>query len=164
MKGLILAVVIVVSLIASSDAVETVEDVMYDFAKRSPDVGDVRVSVDTSHIGITIVPSIYATSLDNVFPFLLTGYATCLARMPDYNGYLRIGIKTSSKTMEIYEVPAYKMRAAWETDEYGDLIKDMFANSKVVSYYWSDGLGDITKSASDGTQYGRLSPSTGNWL
>ena len=65
--------------------------------------------------------------------------------------------------MRIYEVEAYKMREAIKNNDLQPPILDMFTNSKMVSYYWSDGLGDVTKSVS-APGYGRLSPSAGNWL
>jgi hypothetical protein len=161
MKILIAAVILL--LVVPSMAVERAEDVMYNAAMQSPSVGAARINMDASHIGVTITPGPYATDMQEAAAYIMAaGYYSVLLRMPNYNGYLRIGVAQNAKIVAIWEMGANEMRqanAAGGSNEVANLINDRVYNGgKSISYYRSDGWGDVTK------PYGRLSPSVGNWL
>jgi hypothetical protein len=130
--------IILAFLVLPSMAIQYAGDAMYNYAIQSPDVGNARVSMDLAHIGVTITPSQYATSWDSIFPHVLAGYIYILNNMPDYNGYLRIGILADDKTMYIYEVEAYQMREAIKKDDLEPVISDMFAKSKIQTDHQYD--------------------------
>jgi hypothetical protein len=79
---------------------------------------------------------------------------------------LRIGVAQNAKIVAVWEMGANEMRQANDaggSDEVANLIIDRVYNGgKSISYYQSDGYGDVTKSVSG--PYGRLSASEGNWL
>ncbi len=159
----ILIIAILLFLVMPSVAVERAEDVMYNAAMQSPSVGAARVTMDASHIGVTITPGPYATNMQDAAAYIMVaGYYSVLLRAPDYNGYLRIGVAQNAKIVTVWEMGANEMRQANATggpEEVVKLIVDRVYNGgKSISYYRSDGWGDVTK------PYGRLSPSVGNWL
>jgi hypothetical protein len=161
-NNVVLVAVFVFVLIMPSVGVEYAGDLMYNFTMQSPYVGSAQVSMDAAHIGVTITPSAYSTDLSDAISHVLAGYSVCLQRMPNYNGYLRIGIRNTPKSMLIYDVDAFKMREAIRTGDYKPVVADMYAGRREISTYMSDGYGDVTKSVN--TPYGRMSASAGNWL
>ena len=166
----ILIATVFLLLVMPSMAVEYAGDYMYNITMQSPDVGAARVNMDNSHIEVIITPGTYSHNAQKAACHIMSvGYYGVLHGMPDYNGYLRIiATAQNSKTAIVWEMGANEMRQAHEaggSDGVANLIIDRVYNgSKSISYYWSDGYGDITKTVKDGSYGGKLSASAGNWL
>ena len=116
-------------------------------ALQQPGIADARVVMDAAHIGITLRPSL--SSNQQVLNAAMT--AICRAYLgvvsTGYKGLMRIGIVNgASQVIDLYEIPA----------------NANFGTHTSISYYLSDGYGDITKTVEhDGTM---MSPSKGDWL
>ncbi len=168
MKTSIAAILLL--LIIPSMAVENAWDYMYNVTMQSPDVGAAQVTMDNSHIEVIITPGTYSHNAQNAACHIMSlGYYGVLLGAPNYNGYLRIiATAQNSKTAIVWEMEANEMRRAHEaggSDGVANLIIDRVYNgSKSISYYWSDGYGDVTKTVNDGSYGGKLSASAGNWL
>lgn len=134
---------------------------MYNIAIQCPAVNRAVVVADIAHIGVTIEPNTYAmpSEIGMALGNILAAYTGILDGVPEYNGYLRIGIADGGKIAGLYEVTAWEARSA---QSIVDLYNNMISRGKSITYYWSDGWGDVTKDTV--TPYGRLSASTGNWL
>jgi hypothetical protein len=134
---------------------------------QDPNIGQCMVVVDAAHIGVTITPGTYSKDMQYAVAKVMVGYFGVLHQMPDYNGYLRVGIAQAGKIVAIWEIEAIDIRSANETGGAVQVVKvindHVYSEGKSIRYYWSDGYGDVTKSVSDGP-YGRLSASEGNWL
>jgi hypothetical protein len=90
-------VVALLLLAVPSMAIERAEDVMYNAAMQSPDVGDARVVIDSAHVGVTITPGPYATNMGNAVINIMAAYSLLLRDNPAYDGYLRIGVAKGGK-------------------------------------------------------------------
>jgi hypothetical protein len=165
MKILIAAVLLL--LVMPVMAVPTVQEYLYNYAMQDPNIGQCMVVVDAAHIGVTITPGTYSKNMQAAVAKVMVGYYGVLLQVPEYNGYLRVGVAVAGKIVAIWEIEAIDIRSAHETggsDQVAKVINDhAYGEGTSIRYYVSDGYGDVTKSVSDGP-YGRLSASEGNWL
>jgi len=109
----IFLVLVLLALISSASATQTIQEVMTSTAKACPGVGNVVVVQDDAHIGVTISPGQYATSSDlsNAVASLVVFYSKILQEVPSYQGYLRVGIANrgpdgKNHIVQIFEAPA----------------------------------------------------------
>jgi hypothetical protein len=165
MKILIAAVLLL--LVIPAMAVQTAGDYISNYAMQDPNIGQCRVVMDAAHIGVTITPGTYSRDMLAAVVTVMVGYYGVLNQMTEYGGYLRVGVAEGGKITGIWEIEAVELRSANKTGGLGMVSKIIeehaYGEGKSISYYWTDGYGDVTKSASDGP-YGRLSASEGNWL
>ena len=165
MKILIAAVLLL--LVMPAMAVQTAGQFIADYAMQDPNVGQIRVVMDGAHIGATITPGTYSQNMQTAVAKVMVGYYGVLLLMPEYSGYLRVGVAVSGKIVGIWEIEANDIRSAHETGGSVQVAKVIdehaYGEGKSIRYYVSDGYGDVTRSVSDGP-YGRLSASEGNWL
>jgi hypothetical protein len=134
-------------------------------ARQSPAVANSVTMVDDSHIGVTIEPSIYSTTsyLGLAIAYILRAYSGCLAAMPNYNGYLRIGIASGSKIVGAFRTSAWEIRSAMASNTMDRLYLNMRSQGQSITYYYGDGWGTVTKDVI-GPNGERLSASVGDWL
>jgi len=162
----ILIVTVFLLLVMPSMAVQTAGDFLRDYAIQDPNIGQCVVGfMDASHIEATITPGTYSHNMQEAVARVMTGYYGVLLRMPDYNGYLRVA--EAGKIVAIWEIEAIEIRSAYQEGGANQVANVIDANAygkgTAISYYWSDGLGDVKKSVSDGS-VGQLSASSGDWL
>jgi hypothetical protein len=165
MKILIFTVLLL--LVMPSMAVQTAGDFLQNYALQDPNIGRCLVVMDASHIGATITLGTYSHNMQEAVAKVMVGYYGILLQMPEYNGYLRVGVAEAGKIVAIWEIEAIDIRSAEKeggSDQVAKVINDnVYGEGTAISYYRSDGSGDVTKSVSDGS-YGELSASEGNWL
>jgi len=132
---------------------------------QQPGIYNSLVSVDDSHMGITIQRGI--TGDDNAIAEavrqIIANYAWVVTQM-GYRGYLRIGLVNDYKqVVSVWEVTA----ADAASHVQNSVISTTWVESRLntytgIRYYWADRYGDVTKTVN--TPGGRLSPSGNNWL
>jgi hypothetical protein len=121
-------------------------EIMYNAALQSPGVGQAVVVVDMAHIGVTIAPNQYAISQDlaDAVGNLIVAYAGLVQAVPEYNGYLRVGISNvgpdgKNHIVQLFEASAYSARDQ-TTNTIGNYVNQVLANGKSLSYeYLVDG-------------------------
>jgi len=148
-------------------ATQTAGQFISDYAIQDPNIGQCMVVVDAAHIGVTITPGTYSNDMQAAVAKVMVGYYGVLLQVPEYNGYLRVGVAEAGKVVAIWEIEAIDIRSANDiggSDQVAKVINDhAYGEGKSIRYYWSDGYGDVTRSVSDGS-VGRLSASSGDWL
>lgn len=139
MKFLYILLALVSLMLIYSVSAVTIQEGMTSTAQECPGVGRVVVVQDNAHIGVTITPGEYATSSDlaNAVATLIMTYSEILTAIPDYNGYLRVGIANKAwdnqyRIVQIFEAPAQETRAnANQITEYANYI---LGKGKKVTY------------------------------
>jgi hypothetical protein len=141
-----------------------ISDAMYRVTMQQPGIYNSLVSVDDSHMGITIQRGV--TGDDNAIAEavrqIIANYAWFAVQ--GYRGYLRIGLVNGNKQIvTVWEVTAADAAAHVQNSVISTAWVESRLNTYTgIRYYWADRYGDVTKTVD--TPGGRLSPSNGKWL
>ena len=142
-----------------------ISDAMKRVTMQQPGVYNSLVSVDDSHIGVTIQRGLTGddNSIAEAVRQIIANYAWFVTQL-GYRGYLRIGLVNDNKqVVNVWEVTAADAAAHVQDS----VISTAWVESRLntysgIRYYWADRYGDVTKTVD--TTGGRLSPSSGSWL
>jgi hypothetical protein len=141
-----------------------ISDAMQRVTMQQPGICNSLVSVDDSHMGITIQRGV--TGNDNAIADairqIIANYAWFAVQ--GYRGYLRIGLVNDNKqVVNVWEVTAADAVSHVQNSVIStDWVESRLNTYTGIRYYWADRYGDVTKTID--TPGGRLSPSGGNWL
>ncbi len=122
--------------------------------------------IGPTNIDVTFTQREGSTKNENInaLAVILRMYAYILKLDPTYNGYLRISQAEKGRAIATYEATAYQTRS--NIDKAGllsiDYMNQVLSRGKSITYYMSDGYGDVTKAVE--VPGGRAGPSQGSWL
>ena len=142
-----------------------ISEAMKQVVMQQPGIYNSLVSVDDSHIGVTIQRGL--TGDDNAIAEairqIIANYAWFVTQL-GYRGYLRIGLVNDNKqVVNVWEVTAADATAHVQNSVIStEWVESRLNTYTGIRYYWADRYGDVTKTVE--TSGGRLSPSGSNWL
>lgn len=144
----------------------TTNDLLTAVKQVEPSIDKISMVIGPTNIDVTFTQREGSTNSDNTgaLAAILQMYATVLKLDPTYNGYLRISQAEKGRAIATYEATAYQTRS--NTDKAGllsiDYMNQVLSRGKSITYYMSDGYGDVTKAVE--VPGGRAGPSQGSWL
>lgn len=144
----------------------TTDDLLTAVKQVEPSIDKISMVIGPTNIDVTFTQREGSTKSDNTgaLAAILQMYATVLKLDPTYNGYLRISQAEKGRAIATYEATAYQTRS--NTDKAGllstDYMNQVLSRGKSITYYMSDGYGDVTKAVE--VPGGRAGPSQGSWL
>lgn len=142
-----------------------ISEAMKRVVMQQPGIYNSLVSVDDSHIGVTIQRGLTAddNAIAEAVRQIIANYAWFVTQL-GYRGYLRIGLVNDNKqVVNVWEVTAADAAAHVQNSVISTAWVESRLNTYTgIRYYWADRYGDVTKTVE--TSGGRLSPSGSNWL
>ncbi len=145
----------------------TTDDLLTAAKQVEPSIDKISMAIGRTNIDVMFTQREGSTKSDNTGALvaILQMYATILKLDPTYNGYLRISQAEKGRAIVIYEATAYQTRS--NTDPATgvlsiDYMNRVLSSGKSITYYMSDGYGDVTKAVE--VPGGRAGPSQGSWL
>jgi len=144
----------------------TTDDLLTAVKQVEPSIDKISMVIGPTNIDVTFTQREGSTKNENInaLAVILRMYAYILKLDPTYNGYLRISQAEKGRAIATYEATAYQTRS--NTDKAGllsiDYMNQVLSRGKSITYYMSDGYGDVTKAVE--VPGGRAGPSQGSWL
>ena len=144
----------------------TTNDLLTAAKQVEPSIDKISMVIGPTNIDVTFTQREGSTKNENInaLAVILRMYAYILKLDPTYNGYLRISQAEKGRAIATYEATAYQTRS--NTDKAGllsiDYMNQVLSRGKSITYYMSDGYGDVTKAVE--VPGGRAGPSQGSWL
>lgn len=144
----------------------TTDDLLTAVKQVEPSIDKISMVIGPTNIDVTFTQREGSTKNENInaLAVILRMYAYILKLDPTYNGYLRISQAEKGRAIATYEATAYQTRT--NTDPTGllsiDYVNQVLSSGKSITYYMSDGYGDVTKAVE--VPGGRAGPSQGSWL
>jgi len=144
----------------------TTDDLLTAVKQVEPSIDKISMVIGPTNIDVTFTQREGSTKNENInaLAVILRMYAYILKLDPTYNGYLRISQAEKGRAIATYEATAYQTRS--NIDKAGllsiDYMNQVLSRGKSITYYMSDGYGDVTKAVE--VPGGRAGPSQGSWL
>jgi hypothetical protein len=145
----------------------TTNDLSTFVKQNAPSVDKISVLLDTTQIGVsfTQLKGMTASDTTRALAAILQMYASVLNLDPTYNGYLRISYLENGLVVATFQATAYDTRANTDPTTGSlstDYMNQVLSSGKSITYYMSDGYGDVSKAVD--VPGGRAGPSQGSWL